>query len=337
MRSSFTSRSKSRLIPSACAAAVGAQLGEYALDLRLLTRAQLPELVVRLHGGHGFYKERGPGAGHVVHQAGHGVFELRLHRHHIAVGARGDYGVLQGLGVAGRGNYLLQRLAHPRARGAYQAAYVRELAARGVGYLLLAGYRARNLVLQEAVRLYRLEEVVYAGLFRAPPVAGGIALRRAGRGEHAGYVHQLARIQHAAHVRPLKAGPDVLQAGKRRAAAFNHHPLAAVVSARRRLTSASSALGARRAPAPWRPRSPPRAPAWRARRAVPIWRSFYRTVSLRLYPQFLQVIKAAKAPVELIEHVGLGDGRKLVQALRGQFKRRRRAWRPPKRYSASRL
>ena len=156
-------------------------------------------------------------------EAGHRVFILRLDRHDVAVGARGDYRVLERLGVARRGDYLLQRLAHPRACGADEAADIGELGARGIGYLLLAGYRARNLVLEEAVGLYGLEEIVDAGLLPSPPVAGGVGLRGAGRGEDAGDVHELARVQNAAHVRALQACADVLEAGEARAPARDHH------------------------------------------------------------------------------------------------------------------
>src|SRR5699024_4840376 len=132
------------------------------------------------------------------------------------------YRVLQRFGIAGRAYYLLQRLAHARAGRADKPAYARKLAAGRVGYLLLARDGAGYLVLQEAVGLDRLKEVVYAGLLPLA-VAGGVGLRAPGRGQDAGYVHELARVQHAAHVRSLQTGAHVAHARETRAAAGNHH------------------------------------------------------------------------------------------------------------------
>ena len=77
--------------------AVGGELGEDALHLCLLAGTQLAQLIVRLYRGHGLYEQRCARGGDVVHQAGHGVLELGLDRHDIALRPRGDYGVLQSL------------------------------------------------------------------------------------------------------------------------------------------------------------------------------------------------------------------------------------------------
>ena len=163
--------------------ALGRELGEDALDLRLFTCAQLPQLVVCLHGGHRLDEQRRAGGRHVVHEAGHGALVLRLDRHHVALGAHGDDRLLQRLGIARRGDDLLQRIVHARARGADQPADGRQLARRAVGDLVLAGDGGEDLLLQKAVGLQGAEEVVDARLVL--PLAGAVAAHAARRLQHA--------------------------------------------------------------------------------------------------------------------------------------------------------
>ena len=124
-----------------------------------------------------------------MHEARHGVFELGLDRDDVALRAGGYDGVLQRLGVGGRRDDLLQRVAHPGRGGADEPPYRGQLRARGVSQLVLAGDGARYLVLKEAVRDEGVEKAVNTGLFVAPAVAGGVAARLARSAEHASDVH----------------------------------------------------------------------------------------------------------------------------------------------------
>ena len=201
--------------------ALGRELGEDALDLRFFARAQLPQLVVRLHGGHRLDEQRRTGGRHVVHEAGHGALVLCLDRHHVALGTHGDDRLLQRLGIARRGDDLLQRVVHTRTRGADQPADGRQLARRAVGDLVLAGDGGEDPLLQKAVGLQGAEEVVDARLVL--PLAGAVTAHAARRLQHARDVQQLARVERTAHVRALQRRAHVLHAGKRRAALDDHH------------------------------------------------------------------------------------------------------------------
>ena len=156
-----------------------------------------------------------------MHEAGHGALMLRLDRHHVALGTHGDDRLLQRLGIARRGDDLLQRVVHARARGADQPADGRQLARRAVGDLVLAGDGGEDLLLQKAVGLQGAEEIVDARLVL--PLAGAVAAHAARRLQHARDVQQLARVERAAHVRALQRCAHVLHAGKRRAALDDHH------------------------------------------------------------------------------------------------------------------
>ena len=202
--------------------AVGTELSQDALDLRLLLRAQLPELIVCLHCRHGLDEERRAGAGHVVHESGHGPLVLGLDGDDVALGARRDDGLLQGLGVARRGDDLLQRVVHSRARRADEPADGGKLGARRVRDLVLAHDGAGDLVLQKIIRLQGVEEIVDAGLLLA--LDGAVAAHGARRAEDAGDVDELARVQNAAHVGALQACAHVLHAGER-GAPLHHHEL----------------------------------------------------------------------------------------------------------------
>ena len=201
--------------------ALGRELGKDALDLGLFARVQLPQLVVRLHGGHRLDEQRRAGGRHIVHEPGHGALVLGLDRHDVALGARGDDRFLQRLGIARRGDDLLQRIVHARARRTDQAADGRKLARRAVGDLVLTGDGGEDLLLQIAVCLQRAEEVVDARLVL--PVARAVAAHGARRLQHAGDVQQLARVERTAHVRALQCRAHILHAGKRRAALDDHH------------------------------------------------------------------------------------------------------------------
>ena len=192
--------------------AVGGQLRQDALDLLLLPGLELLELVVGLHHPHGLDEEGGAGGGHVVDQAGHVVFVLRLHRHHEAVVALGDDGLLEVLGLVG-GDELVQNVPHLGGGGPDVPPDGGQLRAGRVGDLVLPQDGAGDLLLQEAVGRQGAEQVVDAGL---GPVALPLAvlLGGAGRPQHGGDVQQLPGVQRAPHVGPLEGGGHRLDAGQ---------------------------------------------------------------------------------------------------------------------------
>ena len=99
--------------------AVGGELCEDALDLKLFLGRELAQLVVGLDGRHRLDKERHARGGDVVHESRHGALVVCLDRDDIAVRAHGNDRLLQGPGIAGRGDDLLQRVARPRGRRAH--------------------------------------------------------------------------------------------------------------------------------------------------------------------------------------------------------------------------
>ena len=89
------------------------------LDLKLFLGRELAQLVVGLDGRHRLDKERHARGGDVVHESRHGALVVCLDRDDIAVRAHGNDRLLQGPGIAGRGDDLLQRVARPRGRRAH--------------------------------------------------------------------------------------------------------------------------------------------------------------------------------------------------------------------------
>ena len=203
--------------------AVGGELGQDALDLQLLPGAEFPKLVIGLDSAHGLHEERHARGGHIVHQARNRAFVVGLDRHHIAVGAHGDDRLLQGFGVGGRGDDLLQRIPGPGRGGAHLAADGGQLRRGTVGDLIFAHDGGVDLLLQEFIGPQRVKEGIDAGLAHA--VIGQIAPHQAGALEHPGDIQQLLCVQRAAQIGPCQRGAHVLHAGKGGAAAHGHHGL----------------------------------------------------------------------------------------------------------------
>ena len=144
-------------------------------------------------------------------QAGDGVFVLRLHRHHVPVGADGDDGLLEVLGLVG-GDELLQDVPHLGLRGTHVPADGGQLGAGRVGNLLLPQDGIGDGVLQKAVGGEGPKEVGDGGLFLSPAVLP----HAAGAAQHRRDVQQLPGAEAAPHVRPLEGGghrPDPGEAG----------------------------------------------------------------------------------------------------------------------------
>ena len=151
-------------------------------------------------------------------QAGDGVFELRLHRHHIAVGADGDDGLLEVLGLVG-GEDPLQNITDLGLRGPDVAADGGQLAAGRVGQLVLPDDGVGDGLLQEAVGGEGAEQVGDGSLF----LPGPVVLDGAGAPQHGGHLQQLPGVQAPPHIRPVEAGPHGLDAGEAGAPPLNEH------------------------------------------------------------------------------------------------------------------
>ena len=154
-------------------------------------------------------------------KAGHAAPELRLHRHHEPAVPLGDDGLLEHLAVAGGGDNLLKDLPALGSGVALVAADIRQLRAGIVGDHVLFQNGGGDLFLQEAVALYRVEQVVHSGLFSAavPPVV----LDPPGAAQHPGDVQQLPGVEGAAPVRPVQALRHRLDAGEGGAAPLADH------------------------------------------------------------------------------------------------------------------
>ena len=203
--------------------AVGRQLRQDAVDLDLLLGGQLPQLVIGLDGGHGLNKQGSAGGRNIMHQAGNGPLMLCLYRHHIAVLPHGDDGLLQGLGIAGRGNNLLQGIPGPGSSGPHLAADVGQLRAGPVGDLILTADGGADLLFQKLVGMEGIEQVV-DGRF-AHGVIGDVAPHQPGTLKHPGNIQQLPGVEGAAQVGPGQRGAHVLYAGEAGAAPHHHHGL----------------------------------------------------------------------------------------------------------------
>ena len=190
--------------------AVAGKFGQNAVYLLLLQRFQLPQLIVGLHHPHRLHKEGAAAGRKVVDQAGHIVFMLRLHRHHIAAVALGDDGFLQVFGLIG-GDDALQNIPDLAGRGPFPAADVGQFGAGGVGDLLLRENGAGDLLLQKAVGGQALKERVQGRFLLA---FGGIFHGRAGASQHSGNIQKLPGVQCAPHIGPLEGGPHRLHPAK---------------------------------------------------------------------------------------------------------------------------
>ena len=140
---------------------------------------------------------------------------LALDRHHIAVSPQGDDGVPEILGVAGRGDDLLQGVLDLRALDAHMPPDVCKLTAGSVGDLLLGENGICDLFLQIAVGRKFLEIDVQD---RLGVVAVIIGLGVADAPQDACNAQKLRRRQAAAPVRTLQRRADLLDLMKGRRA-----------------------------------------------------------------------------------------------------------------------
>ena len=165
------------------------ELEQDALDLVRLLCMQHLELVVGLHHRHGLHKTGRARARHVVHKAGHLGAVFGLDRHHIAVAAQRDNGVLQIFLVGGRADHALQRLLDARG-GRHDLAPDRGQLGRGaVGDLVLRQNGGRDTLFKRFLRGEQREHLADAG--RILGVLLDIALKRARRAQHRGHAQQL--------------------------------------------------------------------------------------------------------------------------------------------------
>ena len=155
-------------------------------------------------------------------EAGHVRLALRLHRHHEAAVPLGDKALLQNLAVAGGGDDLLQDLAALGLGLAHMAADVRQLRRRRVRDGILVQDGAFDLLLQEAVAVEGVEEVVDGAL--VPGLVVEVVPGAAGGGQKPCHRQKLNGAEAAAPVRPVQDLPDGLHPGKTRASPQGHHP-----------------------------------------------------------------------------------------------------------------
>ena len=201
---------------------VGGELGQDPLDLLLLLALQLDELVVGLHHPHGLHEDRGPGGGDVVDEAGHVRLALRLHRHHEAPVPLGDEALLQNFTIAGGGNNFLQDLPALGLGLPHVPPDVRQLRGRRVRDGVLVQDGALDLLLQEAVAVEGVEEVVDGALL--PGLVVEVVPGPPGGGQKPRHRQKLDGAEAPAPVRPVQDLPDGLHPGKARAPPQGHHP-----------------------------------------------------------------------------------------------------------------
>ena len=183
--------------------ALGGQLRKDALNLLLLPGLELLEFVVGLHHPHGLNEEGGARGGHVVDQAGDSILMFRLHRHHVPVGADGDDGLLEVLGLVG-GDDLLQNVPHLGLGGPHVPADGGQLGAGRVGNLILPQDGVGDGVLQKPVGREGAEQMGDGGLLLSP----AILPYAAGAAQHRRNVQQLTGAETAPHVRTLVVIPQ---------------------------------------------------------------------------------------------------------------------------------
>ena len=193
---------------------------EDAVDLLLLFRFELLELVVGLHHAHRLDEDRRAARGRVVHEARQLAAALGLHRHDEAPAALRDQRVLQNVPVARGRNDALQDLAALGRRRALVAANFRELGRGRVGDLVFVEDRGRDLLLQKAVRVQGEEELVDD---RPLLVLLIIILHAAHIREKPRDVEKLPRVEHAAALGARERFAHVAHAAKGRAAAQHDH------------------------------------------------------------------------------------------------------------------
>ena len=151
-------------------------------------------------------------------QAGDGVLMLRLYRHHVPVGADGDDGLLEILGLVG-GDKLLQDVPHLGLGGPHVAADGGQLAAGRVGQLVLPHNGVGDGVLQKAVGGKGVEEMGdRCFLLTVPVLLGGT-----GAAEYRRYLQQLPGVEAAPHVRPVENRSHWLYPGQAGVAPKHQH------------------------------------------------------------------------------------------------------------------
>ena len=162
---------------------LGRQLCQNSLNFLLFLNQQLPQLVIGLYRLHGLHKERSAAGGDIVNHAGNGVFILAAHRHHIAVSPHGNDRLPQKLGIAGRGNDLLQALPHLGSGLTHMPPDVVQGRAGTVGNLLLTDNCVCDFILQEPIGGQRPEIAVQGAGFDAVPFP--VSLHAPGGPKHA--------------------------------------------------------------------------------------------------------------------------------------------------------
>ena len=148
---------------------------------------------------------------------------LGLDGHHEAAVPLGDDGLLQNLGIGGRGDDALQDLPALGLGLAHVTADIRQLAACRVGNDPLLGDAAADLLLQKAVALEGEEKVVDGGALLGLVIE--ILSGPAGGVEQTADGDELAGIQAAATVSAAERLRHGLDSGEGRCAVkADHHP-----------------------------------------------------------------------------------------------------------------
>ena len=194
---------------------LGGKLRQNPFDLLAFLDQQLPQGVVGVDRRHRLNKEGAAGGGHIMDKARDLALILALDRHHIAVSPQGDDGVPEILGVAGRGDDLLQGVLDLRTLNAHMPPDVCKLTAGSVGDLLLGENGIGDLFLQIAVGGKLLEIDVQDRLGIVAVIIGpGVA----DAPQDACNAQKLRRRQAAATVRTLQRRADLFDLMKRRRA-----------------------------------------------------------------------------------------------------------------------
>ena len=200
---------------------LGGELRQDPLNLLLLLGLELDILVVGLHYPHRLHKEGGAGGGDIVDQARQVPLVLRLHRHHEAAVPLGDDGLLEDLGVAGRGDDPLEDLAALGLGRPHVPSDIRQLWGSSVRHGVLVRQAPLDLLLQEAVAVEGQKQVVDGGFLCRVGVE--VLLAPAGGGQQVRDGQQLVGIEAAAPVRPVQGLRHRLDAGKGGTAPQTHH------------------------------------------------------------------------------------------------------------------
>ena len=133
---------------------------KYPYDLSLFVHLELPELVVEYDDRLRLHEKSGSRRGLVMHHAREQAYILPLYRDHISAVSHGDYRVLKVRLRGPRAYHLLQTGLYEIVLVADVAPYGSQLRRGAVRHLILADYRARNVLLEFC---YRIEQACYLG------------------------------------------------------------------------------------------------------------------------------------------------------------------------------